>query len=661
MLKLKTQWSKISLGARVGLGFFLVFVLGTIVIVIGMQQMSSTHARVDQFIHTDSIRVDLVHEMIDALNARTISVNHISREGDIFLQDEEYVKFSIAGGKFLSARDKLMQMRLSKDESNLLRHIAELAAEVHPDALRLIDAYLAKNKNTNQDEIIDTIYPKQRLIVALLSELLKIQEANAYVAANNADEAYSSAWAVMSVLSVILGIFGIVVVLVVIRLTNKQANMLSYQALYDSLTGLPNRSLFTDRLQQTIMTYKRAGKTFSLITMDLNLFKEINDTLGHQAGDEVLKHVARVGRLCLRESDTIARMGGDEFTIMLPSVQTTGGAVIVAQRLIEKLREPIVIHGRELEISASLGIAMFPRHADNLDDLQSIADAAMYQAKRQHVGYVIYSEEMGSINNDVLGLQSQLRKAISRNELILHYQPKIEFATRCISGVEALVRWQHPERGLLQPDSFIPVAENSELIRPITEYVLREATRQTAIWLAEGTELTVAVNVSAINIQDENFAGTVAKILQEAKLPARYLELELTESAVMSKPERAIDCIKKLHEFGVHVSIDDFGTGYTSMSQLKGLLVTKIKIDRSFVKNMAVSHSDAVIVRTAVDLSHNLGFKVVAEGVEDQVTWDKLETLGCDSAQGFHMGVPLAPDDFAEWLASSPWSKCRDV
>lgn len=640
-----------------GLGFLLISILGTIVIVIGMHQMSSIHSRVDQFIHSDSIKVYLVHTMIDALNARTISVNHISREGDVFLQDEEFVKFTGAGTKFLSARDEMMRMNLSKDEKNLLQKVGKLAAEVHPSALQLVENYLSNKESVQQNKIIDEIYPKQRLMVGLLSELLEIQEANAYVAAKNADEAYTDAWLVMSMLSAILGVFGIAVVWVVIRLTNKQADMLRYQALYDSLTGLPNRSLFTDRLQQTILTYKRAGETFGLITMDLNLFKEINDTLGHRAGDEVLKHVARVGRLCLRESDTIARMGGDEFTIMLPSAQTTGGAVIAAQRLIEKLREPITIHGRELEISASLGIAMFPRHADNLDDLQSIADSAMYQAKRQHTGYVIYSEEMGSLENDVLGLQSQLRKAISRNELVLHYQPKIEFSTRSISGVEALVRWQHPERGLLQPDLFIPVAENSELIHPLTEYVLREATRQAALWLAAGTRLTVAVNVSAINIQDENFSDTVAQILQDANLPAEYLELELTESAVMSKPERAIDCIKKLHKLGVHVSIDDFGTGYTSMSQLKGLLVTKIKIDRSFIKNMAVSHSDAVIVRTAVDLSHNLGFKVVAEGVEDQVTWDKLESLGCDSAQGFHMGAPLAPEDFSEWLASSQWSK----
>ncbi len=656
MSKLHTYWSKISLGARVGLGFLLVSMLGAAVIVTGMLQMSMTHSRVNQFIRTDSIKVDLVHQMIDSVNARTISLYNLSHESDAFVQDDELTDFEIAGNAFVSARDELMTKHLDKSERKILEQIRKTAEQIRPNLLSLLDDNVSGNQKIAHDHIIDEIKPKQRRVIALLSELMEIQDENARADASDAENSYENAWLIMSILSMVLGVIGAAIVVIVIRLTDRQANLLRYQALYDSLTGLPNRSLFADRMQQTILAYKRAGKSFALIVVDLNHFKAINDTLGHQAGDDVLRHVARVTRLCLREPDTMARMGGDEFSIILPSAQTIGGAVIVAQRLIEKYREPVLIQGRELEVSASLGIAMFPRHASSLDDLQKIADSAMYQAKRQHTGYIVYSEEMESVENDVLDLQRQLRKAIAGDEFVLHYQPKIEFSTHGISGVEALIRWQHPDRGLLQPDSFIPAAENSELIRPITEYVLRKATKQTAEWLASGHNLTVAVNVSAVNIQDESFAETVAQILKETELPAELLELELTESAVMSKPDKAIECIKKLHEIGVQMSIDDFGTGYTSMSQLKGLLVTKIKIDRSFVKNMVACHSDAVIVRTAVDLSHSLGFKVVAEGVEDQSTWDELASLGCDSAQGFHMGMPLAPDEFAEWLADSPWS-----
>jgi len=514
---------------------------------------------------------------------------------------------------------------------------------------------MAGNNKLARKIIKETAAPAQYLLNEMMDNLIQIQTRNAQVTVKATGKAYERAWWLMLLLGGGVVLLGIGIAIFVVRHTTKQARLLQHQAMYDGLTGLPNRSLFADRLQQTILIGQRERQTFTLIAMDLNRFKEINDTLGHHIGDEVLRQTAEIVRGALRESDTLARMGGDEFSILLKTAQTREGAEKVAGRILDALRNPVNISGHEIEIGASLGIAMFPEHGKQPDELQRNADAAMYQAKRTQTGCAEFTKELEQNPEDRFTLQSEIRKAIANNEFILHYQPKIDFSTRRISGVEALVRWQHPVRGLLSPDKFIPFAEDSGLIRPLTEVILHQAADQAENWLNDGMPFQIAVNVSALNIQDEKFADQVTRILKQYNLPAGLIELELTESAVMSEPGKAINCIKQLHDIGVQVSIDDFGTGYTSMSQLKELLVTKIKIDRSFVTDMIMNHNDAVIVRTTVDLGHSLGFKVVAEGVEDQATWDRLEGLGCDSAQGFHMGRPLSPQAFAEWLRNSEW------
>jgi EAL domain-containing protein (putative c-di-GMP-specific phosphodiesterase class I) len=279
----------------------------------------------------------------------------------------------------------------------------------------------------------------------------------------------------------------------------------------------------------------------------------------------------------------------------------------------------------------------------------------MYLAKQTHSGYQIYNKNLGQEANDHLALQNGLRNAIAHGELVLHFQPRIDFSSGYINGVEALVHWQHPKLGLLAPDQFIPMAEQTGLIKPLTYHVLRSALRQCQEWQRNGMDLSMSVNISAVNIRDPEFPGQVAKILQEfTVLPAR-LELDVAETVLLSDPARAVDCIRQLSALGLQIAIDDFGTGYTSMTYLKEMLVAKIKIDKSFVTNMAESHSDAMIVRTTVELGHNLGLKGVAEGVESQVVWGKLKALGCDDAQGYHMGRPMPADGFAEWLSQSPW------
>ena len=431
---------------------------------------------------------------------------------------------------------------------------------------------------------------------------------------------------------------------------------LEHQALHDALTKLPNRALFNDRLRSTLSSAHRSQELFALVGVDLDQFKEINDTLGHNAGDLVLRHVANACRKVLRESDTVARMGGDEFTLLLPQVADLEQAVHIAQRVLEAIKEPLQIGEHLVEVSASLGVALFPQHGEDEEALVTHSDAAMYAAKRQKMGVVVYQPEMGEGISEAVMLKAELRRAIHDGEMVLHFQPKIDMHSKTINGVEALVRWQHPRLGLLYPDSFIGLAELSGLIKPLTYEVLRLAMRQVQAWTQCGYSFPIAVNISAVNLQDKDFPEYVAAMISEYAVPNYLLEFEVTETAIMTEPIIAIENIRRLAHIGVQMSIDDFGTGYSSMAYLQKLLVAKIKIDKSFVIEMGTSKNDEVIVRATIDLAHNLGLKAVAEGVESQEAWDKLRKLGCDSAQGYFMSKGLPAEKLMEWIQTSPWA-----
>lgn len=431
---------------------------------------------------------------------------------------------------------------------------------------------------------------------------------------------------------------------------------LAYQALHDALTHLPNRTLLYDRLRQAMLAAEREHHSVALMLMDLNRFKEINDTLGHHSGDMVLQAVSSRITSTLRQTDTAARLGGDEFALVLPGIAGKEAAVDIAQKMLAIVQKPLLLEGRSLDISMSVGIALYPEQGNEIDTLLQCADAAMYNAKRNHSGYVMYSEMNDSFSIDRLALQSELRQAIESNQLELFYQPKIDCNSHQVSGVEALVRWRHPRHGLMFPDRFIPLAESTGLIKPLTTWVVRDALRNCCDWHQLGFHLTVAVNISAINLQDPLFPEIVANALKETGAKAEWLELEITETAIMLDPALAIDAINRLHGMGVSLSIDDFGTGYSSMAYLQKLLVAKLKIDKSFVLNMTTNANDAVIVRSLIGLAHNLGLSVVAEGVENNEVWEDLKRLGCDSAQGFNMSHPIPSDELLVWLKQSPWS-----
>ncbi|MDC4228014.1 MAG: EAL domain-containing protein [Candidatus Manganitrophus sp.] len=430
---------------------------------------------------------------------------------------------------------------------------------------------------------------------------------------------------------------------------------IQHLAYYDTLTDLPNRTLLQDRLQQAILSARRDKKALALLVMDLDRFKEINNILGHDYGDLLLQQVGPRLREVLRESDTVARLGGDEFAILLLSIGLDG-AILAAEKILRHFLSPFVVDCLSLEVGTSIGIALFPEHGDDANTLLRRADMAMYEAKQQGTGYAVYSPQHERHNSSHMILMGDLRHAIDRNELFLQYQPKIDLKTQSIIGAEALVRWQHPSRGTVPPDQFIPLSEQGGLIKPLTLWVLKAALSQCRSWHQAGLKLSVAVNLSARNLQDPQLPDQVARLLRASDVEPEWLHLEITESVIMADPARAMEILNQLSKMEVHLSIDDFGTGYSSLGYLKKLPVDEIKIDKSFVKEMAVEEDDAIIVRSTIDLAHNLGLKVVAEGIETREIFDRLIALGCDAAQGYYISRPISPADLLHWLTHSPWA-----
>jgi diguanylate cyclase (GGDEF)-like protein len=414
-----------------------------------------------------------------------------------------------------------------------------------------------------------------------------------------------------------------------------------HQAVHDALTGLPNRVLFRDRTQQAIHAGLRSGTGCTVMLMDLNHFKEINDTLGHHQGDRLLQEVAARLRATVRASDTVARLGGDEFGILLHGTTAPEGATTVAETVLKRLREPFVVDATTLQIGGSIGLAWCPEHGADVETLIQRADIAMYAAKSMSSGYAVFERSQDHHSPRRLELAAALPEAIDRGELRLAYQPKADLRTGRIVGVEALARWEHPELGVVQPSEFVPIAEQTGLIIALTTAVLESALERVASWRSLGHDLSIAVNLSARSFLDARLADEIPELLAAHDLPSDCLELEITESMLMHDPSRAQVTLERLAGVGVGLSVDDFGTGYSSLAHLKRLPVDTIKIDKSFVLDMAVDEADEAIVRSTIELAHNLGLRVVAEGVESAETWMRLGALGCDLAQGFHLSRPL--------------------
>ena len=426
-------------------------------------------------------------------------------------------------------------------------------------------------------------------------------------------------------------------------------------AFTDPLTKLPNRTLFHDKLLQAIDTAKRDYKPFALFIMDLDRFKDINDTLGHHVRDVVLQQVAARLRSKLRETDVVARMGGDEFAVMLPTA-TAKHADMAARMLLQALRAPIQVEHQVLDVGASIGIALYPDHGVDANILIQRADVAMYAANTSNAGHVFYETKLDQHNPSRLVIMGELRQAVEQEQFELYYQPKVNLKSHQVTGVEALARWHHPNDGLVLPDAFIPLLEQTGLIRSLTPWVLHASLQQGQRLRSLEMPITISMNLSVRDLQDPYLVDTFTEQLAALQISPRWLELEITESAVMTDPAHALEMLSRLSAMGLKLSIDDFGTGYSSLSYLKKLPVDAIKIDKSFVIGMVQDVNDAAIVRTSIDLAHNLGMEAIAEGVESEEALERLIQLGCDTVQGHYISRPLSADELEQWLKQSTWN-----
>jgi diguanylate cyclase (GGDEF)-like protein/PAS domain S-box-containing protein len=435
---------------------------------------------------------------------------------------------------------------------------------------------------------------------------------------------------------------------------HKSAERIRHLAFHDVLTGLPNRTLFQDRLEHALERAKREGNRLAVMFMDLDGFKAVNDSLGHDIGDLLLQEVATRMRLRLRRgADTVARLGGDEFVVLMENLKDPEHCAFQAECILEDILKPMEIRDHNVQVGASMGMAFYPEDGNEALHLMKCADAAMYSAKASGKGtYRFFQPEMLASISTRLSLETELRQAIVQRQLVLHYQPKVCMSDQRLTGVEALVRWPHPTRGMIMPGDFIPIAEETGLIVPLGNWVLEEACRQAAAWIADGLQITIAINISARQITKGRLPESVTALLAQYRIPATALQIEITESAFMADPDAAIAVLDQLRSIGLSIAVDDFGTGYSSLARLSGMPIDMVKIDRSFVLNAEHSHKDVQVVRTVIALAEALGLDVVAEGVESVGQATLLKDSGCDICQGYYFAHPQAAEQLTDWIKS---------
>jgi diguanylate cyclase (GGDEF)-like protein len=497
-----------------------------------------------------------------------------------------------------------------------------------------------------------------RLAQTLVQDLLAAEDAQ--LAARTAQSGRSSDLSVVtSAVAALfnLGLLGVVILLArrEIRERRQAEEVVKFAATHDPLTGLPNRVLLAERVNRAVAAAKSQDRNTAVLFIDLDRFKNINDALGHEAGDRLLQNVADRLVRCVRRSDTVARQGGDEFVVLVEAFQTARDLTQVAEKILAEVAGPMTVYGKEFQITASVGISTFPADGEDLRALLKNADIAMYRAKQQGNAYQFYAQQMSVHSVERLELEAALRQARERDELRLHYQPKIDSRTGRVTGIECLLRWQHPKLGIIQPDQLVPLAEETGLIVSIGKWALRAACLQARAWAAQGLPLfRMAVNLSARQFMSATLLDDVTETIAGTGMDPRLIEFEVTESMMMREPEEAVKLLRNLKAIGVRLTIDDFGTGYSSLAYLKRLPIDCVKIDASFVRGIPVDASDVAITETVIAMSRSLGLRVVAEGVETRDQARFLEQRGCDEMQGFHFSRPLPAEDMAAYLRREP-------
>ena len=645
------------------LGFGSILVLVSLLIIIGVTNLSKSKSRLDRVVNSNNLKIQLVNQMRSAARERTISLQHMMITEDPVDFDKSVARMAVYGGEFVAARANLLNMVLSVKEQEILKKQAKLSKLVGPIQNKIADLIDFGEMKPAQRLLIEKAVPLQDDVFNVLSDLQEIQRRETHAAIFENRKNYTNIVGVMWAGTSIVILICLSIVFFTLRLiTRNDDQQESYrqdierQALYDHLTGLSNRRLLNDRIEHAIAHTERSEVLMAVLFIDCDRFKPINDTLGHVVGDGLLVSIANRLKESVRSSDTVCRVSGDEFSIVLEEVDHISVIDRIAQNILDSIAAPHYLEGHKVFTTVSIGITVYPIDDSNVNGLLTSADIAMYHAKQSGGNrYEYFNSDMNTRSKKRLKLEQDLHEALGKNELEIYYQPLNSIdSERKIIGVEALLRWHHPTQGMVSPVEFIGIAEDTGLIVSIGEWVLMSACEQVKAWESQGFgKIAISVNLSPIQFTHANLVTAVKDALDASGIDPEQLDLEITESTAMHTIDKSIDTLHKLKELGVHISIDDFGTGYSSLSYLQQMPIDNLKIDRSFIKNLHHSAKDKAFVQAIVTMAHTLGMKIIAEGVELEEQFSFLEEIDCEIAQGFLFSKPVPPKQF-EILLPSP-------
>ena len=638
------------------LGFASMLALMGLLAYTGLRQIEVAQTQLDTIVNDHMVKIELATSMHTAARERTLILQRIILSNDPFARDQEWVRFNQLAADFAAARAKLTALPLSQAERDLLAHQAGLTKRSVPIQEQVIELALGERTHDAHHLLVERAIPLQDEVLKVLVALYELQRQASAHGVKQALGDFGQAKIWVYGLSAAVFALGCLIAFVVIHRANASARERTYLATHDALTGLPNRLLLTDRLFHALARARRRSSLVAVLFLDLDRFKLVNDTLGHHIGDELLKHVADRLAGCVREGDTVARLGGDEFVIVLDDVPTKQAAAATASKVLEVLSQPFDLGGPEFFASASIGVSIFPQDGGNARTLLKNADAAMYQAKesgRNNIQY--YQATFDERAAERLEIETALRHGLDRDEFCVFYQPQLCVRTGRITGVEALVRWNHPRWGILTPDRFLSIAEECGLIIPIGRRVLRQACEQLRDWQQRGfPRISMAVNLLGREFWNNDLLADVRDAIDETGIDPSQLDVELTEGVLIQNIDGALRVMRALKRMGVRLTVDDFGTGYSSLAYLKNFPLDALKIDRSFITDVTLDASDAAITRAVLALARSLDLECIAEGVETPQQLAFLRDLGCETVQGFLISE-ARPAAALENLLRSGW------
>jgi len=642
-------------------GFITQLLLILFVTAIGLQQLGVTTSNLDSMVNIHMRKQNLTKTMVVTARERTVIMFMLTKIDDPFERDELLMQFHQKGSEFVEARQALLNMPLNDREHELITRQRELIVFAQPIQEQIMHLIGTDSNLHAADLVLRKAIPAQNNVMAIISQLDDETQRAAEAASQRAHEAHQAARSWIYLFSGMALLVGLVVATVVLRHTNRVSRERERAATHDSLTGLPNRMLFMDRLEQSLMRAQRRKTLVGVMFIDLDRFKRVNDTLGHASGDTLICEVAQRLRAATRAEDIVARQGGDEFVVVIGDAAGLNHILQVVEKMLAVVNQPYCIDGREIFCSCSIGVSIYPNDGADACSLLKNADTAMYTAKSGgRDRFQLYDAAMNAMAAERLQLETELHYALERNEFVFHYQPQLNLNTGRIQGVEALIRWNNPDKGLLSPAAFLELLEETGGIVGVGRMLLLAACHQTASWHAAGfTDLCVAVNVSSKEFWHEELVPCVQTALTQSGLPPRALHLELTEGIFMQDTDRAVERIVALKALGIGIAVDDFGTGYSSLAHLKRFPIDVLKIDRYFVKDLPSAPVNEALISSILTLCEGLHLDTVAEGVEDRAQLESLRRLGCRIVQGYLVSRPVPADEIFELLGRD-WKQAFD-